>query len=192
MAETFKCPICGCTEHYQLRTIYDASDYDENQPRALMTFVYKPDADNWSRLSLNSHFCAYLCQKCGHVELFAKGMVDEINDQKNVLNKKIEETQLSIKELKAKKDTMKEEKAILQKRSKELSSLLKSEDITIRQQKQYSEEAKKISNAIDKIYRDSSSIDKEVDAKLQDLEKMKLLLERVVEFPVKDLDNLFK
>ena len=91
MSKSFKCPICGCTEHYEIGSVgskleqWLGSGYSDDprriivtEQRALLDHEFSISGDASGSCSLNANFEAYLCKKCGHVQLFAEDMLRAI------------------------------------------------------------------------------------------------------------------
>ena len=133
MGKEFKCPICGCSEHFEI----GATGKDDFN---LITYKNELKGEVWGELIINGNFNVYLCKKCGHVDLFNTEMVEEINKQNKVVDEKAESIINEINRINGKIKSIKEKTEPVLKRIDELKQLLKSEDITIRQQKSYQQE----------------------------------------------------
>lgn len=106
----FKCPICGCMEHFPIKFIGEIKkewiqnrncpgEWKITKERALFNEDFCiPDGSH----SLESSFEVYICKECGHADMFNEHMAKEIDLKiKELMNKK-KELKTILKELKKK------------------------------------------------------------------------------------------
>ena len=75
MDENFKCPICGGTEHISVPPIETLNDYGpEGLP--LIAFSHMDGGTFYPNCS------AYVCKKCGHVDIFAPRIIEMLKEPK--------------------------------------------------------------------------------------------------------------
>lgn len=152
----FKCPICGNDEHQKVQCAGEtrvirkgkySSIIEEIPSRGLQDYYF-----NYERLGCSlerakkpeiiPNFDAYICKKCGHVEMFAlelyKRISDEIYDIENTKGL------ILIKDATLKSDinSMSQKLKCLEVRCEELEKLVKSKSITVGQQEEYNLELK--------------------------------------------------
>ena len=140
----FKCPICGCNEHYLVGSVGSSKE-----ERALLEYHLSTGTQTYVEFSLKGSFKPYICKKCGHVELFAEEMLKSIQDDKLNFFKLVNEAKGKIKEKRDNIESLTKEKEKLESRLIELNKFLDSEDITVKQQKEYLEEKKSIEERLD-------------------------------------------
>ena len=192
MSKSFKCPICGCTEHYEIGSVgskleqWLGSGYSDDprriivtEQRALLDHEFSISGDASGSCSLNANFEAYLCKKCGHVQLFAEDMLRAIKFDEERLSSEIAAKQKEVKELNDKAASLDSEKAKIEKRLNELNSLLKSEDITVKQQKEFTLEKEEAQKRLRDIEKENKLISPNLEKALAELEKLKDRLDNV-------------
>ena len=154
----FKCPICGCEDHYQINFV---NQFKETKSESGPTYGSSPRfyevvnrciinyslethyLDGSVGISIGSCANAFLCKNCGYINLFAQNLLSNIKN---------DETKF--------KDEL-----------SELEKLLESEDITVKQQKEFKEEKEKKTNELKKIRYEIENHEKELeklDAKIDE------------------------
>lgn len=150
----YKCPICGCTEHYQVpfvKELHGGGDYGYSYSvsKTLMFNKHKNNVVETYRgiicgeCSDGKYTTTYLCKGCGHVDLFAEALLKKIKADDATYTEEVEKLSEEVSELTKKVEQLRKEEEKLLTRCEELGQLIKSEDITIRQQKEYKEELTK-------------------------------------------------
>ena len=159
----FKCPICGCEEHYQLKAL--KFDYGKTfkQDSLLDVKLIARELEGSINLNVESNAEAYLCKNCGHVELFAEDLLLKIKKEElDILNNNNEVNQ-KLEKLSIEKEQLTKELPLKEKRMIELDKLLKSEDITIRQQREYQEERNELANQIRRLPDELKSLERNIE-----------------------------
>lgn len=192
----FKCPICGCMEHYPMSFIalpqrertgtgYTNDPYMTTVkiPRTILTYDFEISGDASGRFSLEGAAEVYLCSECGHIEFFGESMLREINKEKEEFNTKIKELEKEIEELKnALSSSNHNEYEKTKKRAKELAELLNSEDITVKQQREYKEESILVNSKMRELENVLSDIKRKIDKKTRELADVKSRAEKIVKY----------
>ncbi len=150
----FKCPICGNEIHLQLTPV---SRDDKLVPGSYVMDTHPENTNtnyssmlvygSWYRgeclegnTKVEANFDAFACSKCGHVSLFASKLISSIAGQFKTLNEQKEELTREIETLQGDLAHLKEKIDPMEKRAKEVIKLLKSDEITVRQQRELKKE----------------------------------------------------
>ena len=174
----FKCPICGCNEHYEI-AIVDTPKYENiyvpnkkgggtwvesyHEPNAFISCELKTrELEGWIDFDIHSHVQAYLCKECSHITFFAPSLLKSIKWQEEADRKEREKINSKLVTFKNSRKESLEMIGSMSKRLEELEKLLSSEDITIRQQKEYKEEEQKLESEFKIIRKQLESLDKEI------------------------------
>ena len=172
MAIEYKCPICGCTEHYEL--IGSGTPHEEHHveskynkegkveihnsrlesPKSLL--LTKIKLSSYSEASIAEFFVnlnasVYICKKCGHIDLFNPLLVENIKKEEKELQVEIAAKEKQLIELEQADKASREELDKIVEKLKELNKKLSDENITIKQHNAYKEEAKKLGEDEPKI-----------------------------------------
>ena len=170
MPKIYKCPICGCTEYYEIPGVGQESrittggPYSDNphkttiiQPRCLIQY----EIDIWGDarisknvFSFNANVC--LCKNCGHMDLFNENMLKSIKAAEEEFSEQIKAKENEIKELNLKEKELLKELDDIKNRTKKISELLGDENITVKQQRELQEESKELNS-------NRASLEKEVN-----------------------------
>lgn len=114
-------------------------------------------------LSAGSNAEAYLCKECGHIDIFSDSLLKYYKTAEEEDKRKKQETILKVNELTAKKNKLTASIAPKESRIKELGQLLSSEDITIRQQKEYKTELSQLTNELTVLKRQLGDLKTELE-----------------------------
>ena len=68
MSSSYKCPICGETEHYSVEILEGG--------RGSELALFEP---SYLEGNIWPHCDAYVCKKCGHVDFFASGIANKMS-----------------------------------------------------------------------------------------------------------------
>lgn len=179
----FKCPLCGGLEHYRVPFVSGREiDYmghtkeiNGGDPISILKFGFGVSGDASGNFFLKED-CAdtYVCAECGHVDLFAKKIVNVLSVKKQQLEEAIIDAESRIAELEERKMNLEETLASYSSKIDSLSKLVKSEDITIRQQKEYLAEldrVRELENSVQHQLRDIPDEQEKTKRKLKETQE---------------------
>ena len=178
----FKCPICGCEDHFNIRSIgkpieipqyssdgeivYNAEKVFQ-KPSSLLIADYYGYCEGGGGTSINANFTTLICKKCGHVDLFYdhKGLELKVSEYKKSMSDiefKINEVKKTLNEIdKQYKDNLAE--------IEDIQNKLSSDEITVREQKELTEKA----NILKQAPRNYNYERKKIEGKIKELEVAK-------------------
>lgn len=168
----FKCPICGCTKHYEIKVVSNETPKlvtengknVERRPGNNAVISYEAsitgDAMGNVRISLSDHAKAYLCEECGHIDFFSENLLSSIVSSYEKYNREIRLLNDQIEQLQKNKAYVKDKIDSTNKRLKELDELLKDENITVKQLKSYEDEQEKLDFELTKLVNELFDIEK--------------------------------
>ena len=105
MANGYKCPICGCTEHYSIPAVGR-----EEISRSLVKYEFDIYGDAYIRkaeVSFDANI--RLCKNCGHMDLFNEGMLEEIKKDEQELSKLVSSKEEELHSLEVRGEQIKQE-----------------------------------------------------------------------------------
>lgn len=151
----FKCPICGCEDHFNIRSIgatieipqyssegeidYNAKKVIQKPSSLFIADYYDGYCEGGGGTSIKPNFATLICKKCGHVDLFYdhKGLELKVSEYKKSMSDiefKINEVKKTLNEIdKQYKDNLAE--------IEDIRNKLSSDEITVREQKELTEKA---------------------------------------------------
>ncbi len=171
----FKCPICGCKEHYLVSIagykkndrVYENNRWVEKDGTPKSILFYEVNTWNLSQgtvdLSAGSNAEAYLCKECGHIDLFSDTLLNYLKRTEEDDRRKQQEATLRLNNLTVKKNTLIASITPKENRVKELGQLLSSEDITIRQQKDYKAELSQLTEELSDLRKQLNALEVEIN-----------------------------
>lgn len=135
MKNTFKyrCPICGCEEYY---TIDGVREPGHNSLIEYDLYIIG-DAQVKSN-TFSTSFSTRVCKSCGHIDLFKDP--SHLERQVDEHKKMIEGANQEIKSIEEEIEKLNLEKKKNEERLDFLNNQLESDEITVKQQKEYEEE----------------------------------------------------
>ena len=168
MPKKFKCPICGCTEHYNIDSIGSKSF-------SLISYSNDLHGDVYGGIDISGNFETYICKECGHVQMFSEKLLKQLEKHNKGVDDEIKKLSNDLKIIKSKIDENQKQLLPMQKRIDELVELLKSEDITIKQQKEYKSELDKLSseNSVRRLNREIKYLNIDLEKKEKELQDLK-------------------
>lgn len=151
----FKCPICGCEEHYGIRSIataertdrYEHGKYVYEYPTSLLVYNLKISGDaSFDHCEIGANFETFICQKCGHVDMFVspeelKKKLSDYEKQNIELDSEISKVMSELE------DFDKQHKDVL-KQISQINMKLSSDEITVREQKELTEKVQALRESI--------------------------------------------
>lgn len=183
MPKFYKCPICGCTEYYEIPSIRRGEDREtclkngtkiKLSPRYLLNVDIDIHGDAWLRQNIDFNASVCLCKKCSHIDLFNEPMLESIKaDEKEFKERIVFINEQLIKN----EDEKKNIELKLEANNEKVSSLtkkLKDEDITIRMHNEAEKQLKTIKSDINDLQRqlaDLSNISNELKEDLSQTEE---------------------
>ena len=172
MPKKFKCPICGCDEHFKINSI---SDSKRQNDFSLISYFNSLHGDVYGSVDINGNFKTYVCKKCGNVQLFSEAMLSQLNEYSDKNKIEVKKISSDIKTLKEKIDEKQIELEPTQKRIDVLMALLKRDDITIKQHNEYEKELNNLCSdkILKRIKREIDDLNRELERKENELEKVK-------------------
>lgn len=138
--ENFKCIICGCTKHYEVNVLDSKESQINNAtfyPRTLIQCSTRSYGDGATDIEFKNEPSAFVCSKCGHVELFAEDLVEEIKQDEIKLTSKIQSLKKEIKDIKLELEQNRIALSNLNKQKDKMESLIKSEEISLKELREY-------------------------------------------------------
>ena len=186
----FKCPICNNNEHYKINLLDTTSKknlgdgfYDRRTvttvPRTLIRYEIESYGDGGTAISFNAYADAYLCKKCGHIQLFGKQLLDQINSDDKSLNFQKKDIESKLNSINKQLSILLTKKEKIETRQDQINQLLNSEDITIRQQRELTEEAEQIRKDLKPLYREINPIKEEQEKYQSELDEIDLKLKNI-------------
>ena len=189
----YKCPICGCTEYYEIPGLgkekreRKGTGYTDNpyrteiiEPRCLVEYEAEISGDaSYYRHVMNVNANVRLCKACGHMDLFNEGMLREIKQTEDELNGKIKDKEQELLNLQNEQKQIEKELGEIEVRLKEISKLLLDEDITIRKHNELEQEAKEIGAKRPQLEKKSKQIPLDIEKVERELNSLKWDLKNV-------------
>ena len=156
MKRIIECPVCGeKTTHYEVPGLAEYANNiifpnhgnheEKKEPIALIKYQSSIWGDASGGTVVNAFFNALICEKCGHVHLFSNELVHAIKNEIQHLKDRKKALEGKIKDLEADINPLVKEQDHREREIERLNKLLASEDITIKQQKQYTKDLETIS-----------------------------------------------
>lgn len=169
MSKTYKCPICGETEHFPVES-FSGSWHGGNRETSLFEGV-----------GLEGHilanYSAYVCKNCGHVDFFAPSIAAKLSVAKSERDTRIRQAEEALERAKAERQNalapLLEEEERLKKRLLEIAPLLSSDEITIKRHHELEEERVRIESRMREIAQKKVPFDRKVRDAEGELEKAK-------------------
>ena len=181
MIKIFKCPICGCEEHYEfpfIRTVL----HEDNNLRSFIKHRIELGAYSDASISVNefeSNISAYLCKECDHVDFFAEGMLNDIQKDKERLKGLIDKQETLISPLMKQEKPLQAKIAKLDEQIADAAKLLKDENITIKKHKELREESTKMAVEKHKLEDELRSIQRKIEPHRAEIMDLKNQLSKV-------------
>ena len=160
MPKLYKCPICGCTEYYEIdsisrQSIRNFGNNHQNErktsPRSLIEYQLSLEDAYIREETFNFNAAVCLCKKCGHIDLFNEHLLSDIKKEEAELNISIKEKKKELSLLLNKRDELTKWLSFATSRIEEISKLLVDQDITIRKHNELEEENETIHNKMSLI-----------------------------------------
>ena len=191
----FKCPICGCTEHYPISLIENPTKetiggpYSDNPyrtiiktPRTLLSYEFSISGDASGLFALNGSAEVYLCAKCGHIELFGENMLARLNRDKQTYESKINELKDELDKLDKEVSSLKSESELLKEKLVKLGKLLASDEITVKQQREYKEESVTIKSKCNELDQSLKVALTEIEKKQKELSETEDRAKKIIKY----------
>lgn len=155
MKRIIECPICGeKTAHHEVPGLAEYANNiiipshnrrEEKEPIALIKYQSYLCGDASGGTVVNAFFNALICEKCGHVHLISNELVHVIKNEIQNLKNREKFLEEKIKDLETEINTLEKEQDHREREIERLNKLLASEDITVKEQKQYTKDLETIS-----------------------------------------------
>lgn len=185
MVKEFKCPICGCTEHFVIDGFKrNVAEGYGNQTTykvkiALINYTEESYGEGGTSINFDVNGGIYLCKNCGHVDFFSEGLLETIQKHSKQIQEKIEI--LKFEYDRASKQYAELEGDLPKKKNRllELDELLKSDEITVKQQKEYQNEYARVKDEISKDEKRLAPIARSIEDLQKEIDGLKGKLENV-------------
>lgn len=144
MNKQYKCPVCGCEKHFKLQA-HEIRDEKGNRiaPGLIIfknsLYVYG-DAKLEGEVDMRLNATPYICAKCGHIDLFSEGLLQEYEKLRAEAEDAIKQIDDEVKQAKLQIEAAGKEKETDMKRLNEVNKILKSDEITVKQQRELQKE----------------------------------------------------
>lgn len=194
MPKIYKCPICGCTEYYEIPAIgKDTEDSFKREiihPRCFIEYEIEISGDASLRINtmnVNANIC--LCKKCGHMDLFNEGMLLAIQQSEARIQNDIKAKEQGLINLKQEQKDIEIELKRINEELANIGKLLLDDELTIRKHNELEEESKRLGADRPLLEKRIKEIPDETKKLEQEIEVLKWDLEHVTSVRSKETNR---